>query len=141
MRSYVQRMAWSINFFWIIASATDILDDKLNGIKTLLANGVNTLFIFYKANINDGPYWLAIFLVVSFNEIPLFSKGLITFIISFFSWFVRVIPEPVTNEILLLTFLLIMLISGSTSRSLSVSVILKSFANEFANDVNFWLVL
>ena len=84
MRSYVQRMAWSINFFWIIASATDILDDKLNGIKTLLANGVSTLFVYYQANINDGPYWLAIFLVVSFNEIPLFSKGLITFIISFF---------------------------------------------------------
>ena len=98
---------------------------------------MSTLFIYYKANINDGPYWLAIFLVVSFNEIPLFSKDLITFIISFISWFVRVIPEPETNEIPLLTFLLIMLISGSTSISLSVPVILNSFANEFANDVNF----
>ena len=98
---------------------------------------MSTLFIYYKANINDGPYWLAIFLVVSFNEIPLFSKDLITFIISFISWFVRVIPEPETNEIPLLTFLLIMLISGSTSISLSVPVILNSFANEFANDANF----
>ena len=33
------------------------------------------------------------FLVVPFNEISLFSKDLITFIISFISLFIRVIPE------------------------------------------------
>ena len=45
------------------------------------------------------PFWLVIFLVVPFNEISLFSKDLITFIISFISLFVRVIPEPVIDEI------------------------------------------
>ena len=43
------------------------------------------------------PSWLVIFLVIPFNKIPLFSKGLITFIISFISLFFRVIPEPSLN--------------------------------------------
>ena len=103
-------MAWSIIFFffffffWIAASAADIPDDKLNAIKTLSAHGVSTLFVYYNPSISDGIgkfknllYWLAIFRVVSFNEIPLFSKELLTFKIYFMSWFVRVIPEPVTN--------------------------------------------
>ena len=85
---------------------------------------MSTFFIYYKPNIIDGirkfknrPYWQAIFLVVSFNEIPLFSKDLITFIISFISWFVRVIPEPVSDKIPLLIFLSIMLIPASTRMS------------------------
>ena len=93
----------------------------INGIKTVLANGVRTLSIYYKPTIIDGKrkfknrlYWLAIFLVISFNEIPLLSKDLITFIISFISWFVRVIPEPLTDEILFLIFLSIILIPTST---------------------------
>ena len=39
--------------------------------------------------------WLVIFLVNPFNKTPLFSKDLITLIISFISFYVRVIPEPV----------------------------------------------
>ena len=62
-------------------------------------------------------YSQAFFPVVSFNEIPLFSKDLITFIISFILWFVRVIPEPVTDKIQFLIFLSIMLILASTRMS------------------------
>ena len=64
----------------------------------------------------------------------------ITFIISFISWSVRVIPELVTNEIPFLFFLPIMLIPASTSISLfsfSVPVIFNSFPNEYSNDVIF----
>ena len=67
-------------FFWIAASAADIPADNLNGSKTFLASGP--------------PSWPVIFLVVSFNKIPVFSKDLITFIISSISLFVGVIPEP-----------------------------------------------
>ena len=42
------------------------------------------------------PSWLVIFLVVSFNKIPLFSKDFVTFIISFISLFIRVILVPKT---------------------------------------------
>ena len=131
-------------FFWIAASAADIPDDKLNEIKTLLANGVSTLFIHYKANINAGigkfqnrPYWIAIFLVVSFNVIPLFSKDLITFIISFNLWFVTVARDAIGYKIPFLIFLPVILVPGSTSISFSVSVIFHFFANEFVNDVIF----
>ena len=55
-------------FFWIAASAAYIPDDKPNGIKMLLVNGVSILLINYKPTITDGirkfknrPYWLAIF--------------------------------------------------------------------------------
>ena len=65
---------------------------------------MSRLFVYYNPSISDGigkfknrPYGLAIFRVVSFNEISLFSKELLTFKISFMSWFVRGIPEPVTN--------------------------------------------
>ena len=108
---------------------------------------MSTLFIYRKPTIIDGKrkfknrlYWLAIFLVISFNEIPLLSKELITFIISFVSWSVKVIPELVTNEVPFLIFLPIMLIPASTSISLfsfSVPVIFNSFPNEYANDVIF----
>ena len=81
--------------------------------KTLLANGVSTFFINDKLAVINGlrkfknpPSWLVIFLVVSFNKIPLFSKDLITFIISFISLLVRVIPEPVTYYLLNLCFCL-----------------------------------
>ena len=112
-------------FFWIAASAADIPDDKPHEIKTLLATGVSTLFINYKPTITDGirkfgngPYWLAIFLVVPFNEIPLFSKDLITYIISLLSSFFRVIPEPATDELQLWIFLPIILNLASTRISL-----------------------
>ena len=67
----------------------------------LLASKRGTLFINSKlALINDlkkfrnPPSWMVIFVVVPFNKIPLLSKDLITFITSFISLFVRVIPEP-----------------------------------------------
>ena len=70
--------------------------------KTLLANGVSTFFINDKLAVINGlrkfknpPSWLVIFLVVPFNKIPLFSKGVITFIISLILLFVRFIFEPV----------------------------------------------
>ena len=44
--------------------------------------------------------WLATFQVVPFNKIPLFSKGVITFIISFISLFIRVIPERLMMKFL-----------------------------------------
>ena len=43
------------------------------------------------------PSGLAIFLVVPFNKTDLFSKDLITFITSFISLFVKVIPEPLLD--------------------------------------------
>ena len=46
------------------------------------------------------PFWLLIFLVVPFNKIPVFSKELVTFIISFASMFVSVIPEPFSLTLL-----------------------------------------
>ena len=112
--------------------------------KTLLANGVSKLSIYYKANINDcigefqnRPYWIAIFLAVSFNEIPLFSKDLITFTVSFNSWFLTVVRDAIGDKIPFLIFLPVMLVPGSTGISFSVPVILHFFANEFANDVIF----
>ena len=106
---------------------------------------MSTLFINYKPTIIDGirkfgnrPYWLAIFLAVSLNDILLFSKDLITF----WSSLIKVIPEPVTDELQLLIFLPITLIPASTRISLfnfSVPVIFNSFANELmlTNDVIF----
>ena len=40
------------------------------------------------------PSWLVILLVVPFNKLPLFSKDLTTFIISFTSLFAEVNPAP-----------------------------------------------
>ena len=40
-------------------------------------------------------------MVVPFNKIPLFSKGLISFTISFVSLFASVIPEPPNNDLAL----------------------------------------
>ena len=72
----------------------------------LLGNGVSIFFINGKPVLNNG-HWkikslshfrLVIFLLVPFNEIPQFSKGLIPFI-SFISLFVSFSPEPVSVEI------------------------------------------
>ena len=88
------------------ASAVDIPAGNINGNKTLLARGVSKLFINGKlafinglGNVKNSLSWQVIFLVVPFNKIPLFSKDLITFAMSFISLFVRVIPKPVIREI------------------------------------------
>ena len=88
------------------ASAVDIPASNINGNKTLLARGVSKLFINGKlafinglGNVKNSLSWQVIFLVVPFNKIPLFSKDLITFAMSFISVFVRVIPKPVIREI------------------------------------------
>ena len=95
-------MTWSINFYFcIVASTADIPADNPNSSNTFLAIGVSTYFINGKPALIDGPrkfknppFWLVIFLVVPFNEIPLFHKDLITFLVSFISLFVIVIPAP-----------------------------------------------
>ena len=68
---------------------------------------MSALFINSKLDVLNGlgklrnsPYLLVIFVVVTFIKIPLFSKGLIIFIIFFISLFVRVIPEPVIYSFL-----------------------------------------
>ena len=68
---------------------------------------MSPLFINSKLDVLNGlgklrnsPYLLVIFVVVPFIKIPLFSKGLIIFIIFFISLFVRVIPEPVIYSFL-----------------------------------------
>ena len=70
----------------------------------LLANGVSTFFTNGKpTNINglrtfrNPPFLLPIFLVVLFNKIPLFSKDLITSVMSFISFFATVSSEPLNN--------------------------------------------
>ena len=91
-------------FFWIAAYFADAAVVNPNGTKTLLANGVSTYFINGKPTdinslrkLRNPPFWLLMILVlvVSFNKIPVFSKDLITFAISFTSLFVSVVPEPV----------------------------------------------
>ena len=96
------------DLIWIAASTADIPADNANGIKTLLANGVITLYINDKpAVINEWikwrnlPSWLVTFVVV-----PLFSKDLITFIISFIPLFVGVITGPVIDKVPFLIFLI-----------------------------------
>ena len=70
----------------------------------LLASGVSTFFTNGKpTNINglrtfrNPPFLLPIFLVDLFNKIPLFSKDLITSVMSFFSFFATVSSEPLNN--------------------------------------------
>ena len=86
--------------FWIAASVADAA--VVNPKRTIahLANVVSTFFIngkltFIKVprKLSNPSFWLIIFLLVPFNKIPLFSKELIAFIISFISMFVSVIPE------------------------------------------------
>ena len=95
-----------IYFFQIAASVADIAADNPNYNKTLLARVISTLFINDKSVVISGlskiknhPSWVVIFVVVPFYKIPLFFKELIT-LISFISLFVRVISEPVIDEIL-----------------------------------------
>ena len=87
--------------FWIAASVADATAVNSNGKKTYLANDVSNVFINSKAivinelrKLRNPPSWLVIYLVVSFNKFPLFSKDLITLIISFMSLLVNVIPKP-----------------------------------------------
>ena len=98
-----------------------------NGIKTLLAYGVSTFFINGKPvvinsvrNLKNPPSWPVIFLLVPFIRIPLLSKDLLTFIISFILLFVRVIPEPVIDETPFLIVLPIILSPVSARRLLSI---------------------
>ena len=50
---------------------------------TLFING--TLAVIKSVRkLSNTPYWLVTFVVVPFNEMPLFSAGLITFIIFLF---------------------------------------------------------
>ena len=99
-------------FFWIAASASHIHADNPNNNKTFLATDVSMPFINAKPAVINGlrklanPSWLVIFLVVPFNKISLFSKGLIAFMISFISVFVRIIPEPVIYSLLNLSICL-----------------------------------
>ena len=96
-----------MNFFLIAASASHIPADNPNSNKIFLATNVSILFINAKPAVINGlrklgnaSSWLVIFLVVPLNKISLFSKGLIAFMISFISLFVRVIPEPVIYSLL-----------------------------------------
>ena len=85
-------------FFWIATFIADGATVAPNCRKKSLAKGVSTFFINGKPNLNNvprsPPFWYITYSVVPFNKIPLFSKDLITFIISIVSLFVSVIPEP-----------------------------------------------
>ena len=90
------------------------------------------------------PFWLVIFLVFPFKKIPLFSKDLFNFIISFIWLFVRAIPQPVIDEIRFLILLPIILSPVSTKRLLSISLgslFFNFFPNkfflEFGDDITF----
>ena len=91
------------HFFWIDASVPYTAAVNPNGTKTHLTNSVSTFFINGKATDINGlrklknpPFWWLFFLVVSFNKIPLFSKDLAAFKISFNSLFLRDISESVS---------------------------------------------
>ena len=88
------------------------------------------------------PSWLVLFLVVPLIKFLDFSEDLITFTISFIWLFVRIIPEPVIDEVPLLTFLQVIL-SPVFTRRLSFNFLIPVFFNslpyeffiEFANDI------
>ena len=110
-------------FFWIAASVAGAAAVNPNGTKALLANGVTTSFINGKSVVINGlrklrnpASWLLTFLVVPFNKIPLFSKDLISFIVSFILLFATVIPETEIAEIPFLTFLPVILSPVSARR-------------------------
>ena len=99
-------------FIQVAASVADTAVDYPNSTKALLDNGLSTCFINGKAtsinatrNLSNPPSLLIIFSVAHFNIFTLFLKELITFIISFISSSVSVIPEPDNNESRLLFFL------------------------------------
>ena len=70
----------------------------------------------------NSPSWLVIFPLLPLNKIPLFSKDLITFIRFFISLFVKVIPEPLIDEIPFLIFLPIISRHVSGQNLLSISL-------------------
>ena len=107
-------------FFWKAASVADIAADNPNGNKRLLARGVSKLFIYGKPAAINGlrklrnpSSWLVRFLVVPFSKFFLFSKDLITSIISFISmfvqWFHNLLFHQLILQINLLTVFLIVL--------------------------------
>ena len=72
-------------FFWIDVSLADAVAINHNGTKTFLANDMSTFSINGKRTDLNGirnsrkrTFCLLIFLLVTLNEIPLFSKDLIT---------------------------------------------------------------
>ena len=88
-----------IELYTCIADAAAV---NLNEIKTFLANVVSTFFINGKPSVINGlrklrnpSSWPVVFLIVPVNKIPLISKELITFIITFISFFIRVISVPI----------------------------------------------
>ena len=79
-------------FVWITASAADIHADNPNGYKNFSADGLGTFFINCEPVVINSLIqfknllcWPVTFLVVPFYKVPLFSKDLINFIISFIS--------------------------------------------------------
>ena len=70
-------------FFCIAESVVEAAAVNPNGIKTILAIGVSTFFI----NVSN-------FSCSSFQKISLYFNDLSTFVMSFISLFVSVIPEP-----------------------------------------------
>ena len=107
-----------------------------NGNKTIFINGKPAVIIGLRL-LRNSPSWSVIYLLVSFYKFSLFSAGLVTFIISFISLFLKVIPERVTDETYFLIFLQIIL-SPISIRILQfnylVSVLFNSFTYEFATE-------
>ena len=81
-------------FLWIASYVADSPGDNPNGTKTLSARSVRTLG---NGKFKNPPSCLVLFVVVYFTKIFLFSKDLITFIISFISLLVKVIPKPLID--------------------------------------------
>ena len=127
----------------IITERLLILQMKKNPTKnTLLLNWVSTVFINVKPAVIYGlrklrnpPSWLAMFLVVPFNEIDLISKVLFTFIIFFVSLFVRAIPEPLIDVHVFMKFIFFYLTWYSAAFSAN------SRAGFFANFIPLLLLL
>ena len=93
-------MPYPTIFFFIDASLTDTATVNANETKMLLANGMSAFFINSKPTKVNGliklrhaPSGIVIILVVPFYKASLFSKDLITFIISFTSLLVSIISE------------------------------------------------
>ena len=74
------------------------------GVSTFFINGIPTN-IKGSRKLRNPPSSLVFFLVVYFKKTPLFSKGVIIFIIYFIWLFISINPEPVSFEIPYLVFL------------------------------------
>ena len=83
-----------LDYQWIAAFVAAVTQ---SGSKTILASGGSKLFINGKPTLMNKlrnlPFWFITFSIVAFNEILLFSKDLITLIISFISLLLNVTPE------------------------------------------------